>query len=192
MVMLAFSEPCVGIVCTCLVLMRPIFIKSRAVMTSLLRGGRGSSGSRFPLESDNTPGRMTSVQFFTPPAVWTSPFPSASLAHSVRSRLDSVASVLTPRNGSPAIPGDELRRPQDAKEPEMRDSGVCTHPWRMDTFESFGKKNHSAIVTRDLGGSAMSPRTRPLALDKPLPPIPDDVSSLSGSRTEVQSIESFS
>ena len=77
--------------------------------------------------------------------------------------------------------------PEDLEEWELRredrvQSGspdVFTHPWKMDTFEKIEKdlKSGGSSVTKSTFHTAQ--RLQILALDKPLPPTPDDVSSLS-------------
>ena len=199
MVMLGFSEPCLGIVCTCIILLRPIFAKFTGAMTRTFSGLGSRLGPRFALSTNTESSGQVSERkgYFVVPIFLQTKASSgwSSFKDSMKSGMSGATLAFSRKDDLDDLDEWE-RRPGKDKGPAVQEEemNVLTHPWKMDTFEklkekeekpkqdTFDKMRASSIQS---GTSSMNydtietvKRLQILKLDKPLPSIPDDISSI--------------
>ena len=195
MVMLGFSEPCLGIICTCIILLRPIFLRCSGVVSKAFSGlGSTRLARSFPhsttsASSGKEISEMSKRGYFVVPiflqtrAKWESV--KSSLKSSVKSGL-SGATVFSRRDNLDDLDDWERRAGKDGS----KQMDVQTHPWQMDTFEKL-KAREKEIEMQETEPGTRSGKTsmtyetietiqrlQILKLDKPLPTLPDDGHSI--------------
>ena len=187
MCMLAFSEPCVGILGTCLVLMRPVFLRCHKILSNALSKTNRNSRPRFPVtvteKSRRTAEESQKTTFSVPIFIRTREVFS-SVSQSVKTGLSGATVAFSPRQmGGETFEDWELAPGRDGRRPSHKSHDMLTHPWRMDTFQT---------VTKPPVMVQTSQKSQAYATDKPLPPLPDeDVSSLSESDADRKSVRGF-
>ena len=191
MVMLGFSEPCLGIICTCIILLRPIFLRFSGVVSRVFSGiGSTRLGRTFTISTNSeSNGKETSEMskrgYFVVPiflqtrAKWDSV--KSSLKSSMKSGL-SGATMFSRRDNLDDL--DDWERKNGKGGNKQMD--VVTHPWEMDTFDKLkAKEKEMEMQETDFGvrsgKTSMTyetietvQRLQILKLDKPLPPMPGD------------------
>lgn len=155
--------------------MRPIYLRCHALIATR------KVTRRFLISSDSS----QEAEYHTVPIFLRTRQKWSTFTHSIRTGLSGATVVLrSRRDASDGLEEWELKPGQDRAQSKMSSPGILTHPWKMDTFE--GNEWNSvagASTTRDVKCA--------LALDKPLPPLPDEVSSLSGDHRTIRSVQSF-
>ena len=196
MVMLGLSEPCLGIICTCIILLRPIFLRLTTILSRTFSGfGSTRFGRRFALSTgSDSNGRETSEMskrgYFVVPIFLQTRAKWNSFKSSMKSGLSGATIAFSRKDNLDDLDEWERRAGRDrVKGPQVQEeeSNVLTHPWQMDTFEKLKAKelemqDREAYIRS--GRSSMTYETietvkklQILKLDKPLPTLPDDKSS---------------
>ena len=185
MVMLGFSEPCLGIICTCIILLRPIFLRFTGILSRTFSLSTGTDLSGRDASEMSKRGYFVVPIFLQTRAKWD------SFKSSMKSGLSGATIALSRKDNLDDLDEWERRAGKDTgKGPhvETRELNVLTHPWKMDTFEKLKAKDLEMQERENgmrSGRSSMTyetietvKRLQILQLDKPLPTIPDDGSSV--------------
>lgn len=188
MVMLGFSEPCLGIVCTCIILLRPVFLRFKGSVSRVFSGANQRLPPRFQLSMPSSVGRMTDTArgYFIVPIFLQTKW--SSMKSSMKSGLSGVTVAFSTRNDNANDLDDWERQPGQDKGNRLQQSEmtVLTHPWQMDTFDKL--KDGGVVHVRSRSSSSSMTyetietvkRLQILKLDKPLPEVPDDDDGISG------------
>ena len=185
MVMLGFSEPCLGIICTCIILLRPIFLRFTGIISRTFSLTTSTDSSGRDMSEMSRRGYFVVPIFLQTRAKWD------SFKDSMKSGLSGATIALSRKDNLDDL--DEWERgtgKDNGKGPqvETQELNVITHPWKMDTFDKL-KAKEAEVQEREngthSGRSSMSyetietvKRLQILKLDKPLPTLPDDGSSV--------------
>lgn len=169
--MLAFAEPCVGIMCTCFVLLRPVILRVRSLSAQFFyRNERHSSQSRFAITVDDTKNKPTGGSLSVPIFLERTREKFSTFSSTVRSGLSGLTVVFSAHHeDSDRLEDWELRSGRGKTAVNMTPSSFLTHPWSLSTFAKFDSPKSQSVVNI-------------VSVEKPLPPLPleSEVSSLSG------------
>ncbi len=206
MVMLGFSEPCLGIICTCIVLLRPIFLRCSGILSRTFSDiGSSSLGRRFTISygsGTDTNGKDTTKTnrsgYFVVPIFLQTRAKWESIKSSMKSGLSGATIAFSRKDNLDDLDEWERGAGKDSgKKPkvQMKELNMVTHPWQMDTFDKLkaqdiemqGKENgvRSGRSSMTYETIETVKRLQILKLDKPLPITPDDGSSVHESEEEV-------